>query len=469
MASAFRAACLLLGMMAAATATPAAGGQVTGTATYRERIALPPQAVFEAILEDVSRADAPAPEIGRTTIEGPGQPPITFAIAYDRSAIDERLTYAVRARVLVDGRLLFTTDTVHTVLTRGAPDDVTITMKRVSGRPAMSEDATAVMGAHGLRLPATFTGDLPCADCEGVRHRLNLWPDQVFMLGRSWLGTDRRHDAMGRWSVDPERRALVLWGVGEQPLEFEILDDQRLLLLTRPGKAIASDLVYELTSRGTLEPLDGHLFMGGMFVYLADAARFTECLTDRSFPVAMEGDYLRLEKAYLAARKEPGQPLMVSFEGGIEERSRMEGGGTEATAVARRFVNVWPGETCERNHAEASLTNTYWRIVRLGETEIRPAQGRREPHLLLRSGEPRFAATVGCNRLIGGYELSGETLRFTPAASTMMACPPPLDADERRLGEVLAASASWNIHGQVLELFDKDGKPVALFHSVYLR
>jgi putative lipoprotein len=30
---------------------------IQGTATYRERMALPPSAVFEATLEDVSRAD----------------------------------------------------------------------------------------------------------------------------------------------------------------------------------------------------------------------------------------------------------------------------------------------------------------------------------------------------------------------------------------------------------------------------
>ena len=35
-------------------------GTVTGTATYRERMALPANAVFEAVLEDVSKADAPA-------------------------------------------------------------------------------------------------------------------------------------------------------------------------------------------------------------------------------------------------------------------------------------------------------------------------------------------------------------------------------------------------------------------------
>jgi copper homeostasis protein (lipoprotein) len=85
-------------------------------------------------------------------------------------------------------------------------------------------------------------------------------------------------------------------------------------------------LPYELASQGALEPLDVHLTIGGMFVYMADAARLTECRTGRSFPVAMEGDYRRLEKAYLEARQGPGQPLMMTFEGSIEERPRAEGG-----------------------------------------------------------------------------------------------------------------------------------------------
>jgi hypothetical protein len=52
-----------------------------------------------------------------------------------------------------------------------------------------------------------------------------------------------------------------------------------------------------------------------MFTYMADAARFKQCLTGRSYPVAMESDYLKLVRAYLEVDKpEPGAPLMVSFE-----------------------------------------------------------------------------------------------------------------------------------------------------------
>jgi hypothetical protein len=49
-------------------------GTVSGTASYRERMALPPEAVFEATLEDVSKADAPADVIGQVRIETPGNP-----------------------------------------------------------------------------------------------------------------------------------------------------------------------------------------------------------------------------------------------------------------------------------------------------------------------------------------------------------------------------------------------------------
>ena len=44
-----------------AVCTPVLAGTLQGTALYRERVALPPDAVFEAVLEDVSPADAPFP------------------------------------------------------------------------------------------------------------------------------------------------------------------------------------------------------------------------------------------------------------------------------------------------------------------------------------------------------------------------------------------------------------------------
>ena len=79
-------------------------------------------------------------------------------------------------------------------------------MIKVGDTAQEAQAAPTQIGAHGLRLPASFAGDLPCADCERLRYRLNLWADQVFHLRRTWEGTDVRRDAVGRWSVDPDRR-----------------------------------------------------------------------------------------------------------------------------------------------------------------------------------------------------------------------------------------------------------------------
>lgn len=115
-------------------ARPAAVASVTGTATYRERMALPPGAVFEAVIEDISKADAPAVVLGRTEVTSM-QVPVSFTIAYDPAKIDPRARYSVRTRILVEGRPWFTSDTVHPVL-RGAGDSrVDIVMRRVASAP----------------------------------------------------------------------------------------------------------------------------------------------------------------------------------------------------------------------------------------------------------------------------------------------------------------------------------------------
>jgi len=336
---------------------------------------------------------------------------------------------------------------------------------KISAGPA----PPATVGAHGLRIPATFRGDLPCADCEASRYHMDLWPDQVFHLHREWVGRNLVRDEVGRWSIDESRQALILSGGGEMPLQFEITGPDRLRLLDLNGKPIASNLPYELVSNGTLAATDLNLLLAGEMVYMADAARFTECLTGRNYPIAMEGDFVKMQRGYQQSVSEPGAKLYVTFEGSIRDRPKMEGAGTERAVVVRRFINVWPQERCERAMADSPLTNTYWRIVRLGGEPVRAVEGQREPHLILRKGNGRsvITATVGCNRMTGGYSVAGETLTFTDLASTKMACPPPLDALEKKLAEALTGSRRLHIKGPTLEFVDETGAPVALFEAVY--
>ncbi|EPF2930892.1 YbaY family lipoprotein [Vibrio navarrensis] len=91
---------------------------IKGTVSYRERIALPDDATVIVLLEDVSRADAPSKVIAKYKfITNGAQVPMSFDLAYDAKKINFKHTYNVRARIEVNGRLRFTTDTITPVVT----------------------------------------------------------------------------------------------------------------------------------------------------------------------------------------------------------------------------------------------------------------------------------------------------------------------------------------------------------------
>ena len=119
--------------LAACATVPADQAEVTGTAGYRERILLSPGHVLTVRLEDVSLADAPARTLAEqaTPLERRA-PPYAFNLAYDPTDIRENHSYAVRAEIRdPEGRLRFTTDTRHPVITGGAPMNVDIMMVAV--------------------------------------------------------------------------------------------------------------------------------------------------------------------------------------------------------------------------------------------------------------------------------------------------------------------------------------------------
>jgi putative lipoprotein len=113
-----------LALSACASTEPPAKALVTGQVIYRERILLEPPGVVTVNLADTSLADAPAQVIATQVIEGVTGPPIKFALSYDPATIIASHTYTVSARIEVDGRLRFITDTHTPVITNGAPTHV---------------------------------------------------------------------------------------------------------------------------------------------------------------------------------------------------------------------------------------------------------------------------------------------------------------------------------------------------------
>ena len=128
-------------------ASPSAS--VTGTITYRERIALSPGATLVVQLRDVSLQDTSSILIAEQVIPNPGQVPIKFKVKYKRRDLVQRNTYSISARIEEsDGRLAFINDTAYEVITRGNPSKVDMVLVVVEPPPDPSGDGDGSNGAR---------------------------------------------------------------------------------------------------------------------------------------------------------------------------------------------------------------------------------------------------------------------------------------------------------------------------------
>jgi copper homeostasis protein (lipoprotein) len=318
--------------------------------------------------------------------------------------------------------------------------------------------------------PSTYTGVLPCADCEGIRYTLNLWGDNVFFLRMTYLGKGQGEgdsfDDIGVWTLSGDKARLVLQGGREAPVLFAVKSAERLSKLDLKGQEILSQLNYDLLRQARFEWFEPRLLLRGMYRYMADAGLFTECLTGRKLPVAQEGDNAALERAYLKARNQPGEPLLVNLEGRMAMRPRMEGPGQQEMLVVERFIRVLPGETCGPQFSAVPLEKTYWKLVRLGNQPVMVRPNRREPHVQLSPEGMRVQGFGGCNRFFGSYALEGQALRFDKMGMTRMACADGME-QEQAFMKALESTVRWNILGEHLELYDVQGKLLARFESRY--
>lgn len=116
---------------------------VTGTVSYRERVALPADAVVEISIVDASLADSATKVVASANVPAAGrQVPLTFDIHYDSRSIEQRHLYIIRANIRSGDHLLFASDVIRGVITQGNPTQVDLVLSRV--------DPTASPTSHDL-------------------------------------------------------------------------------------------------------------------------------------------------------------------------------------------------------------------------------------------------------------------------------------------------------------------------------
>lgn len=123
--------------------TPA---EVTGEIVYKERIALPEDAIVKVQIQNISLADAPAQVIGEQIYVTEGkQVPLPFAVPYNPADIEENIMYGLSIRIeAADGTLLFINDTAIPVITNDNPTSDIVANVIMVNSPAGSEEMSMV-------------------------------------------------------------------------------------------------------------------------------------------------------------------------------------------------------------------------------------------------------------------------------------------------------------------------------------
>lgn len=123
---------LTLGLLSACDNQSSGDVVVVGDANYRERIALPENAVFEATIVDITDATKEADVISRFEKKNPGQPPFAYRLTYDNGDLKPNRQYILRARVLQDDKVIFATQDNYQLTAGKAPAATSLRLIKVN-------------------------------------------------------------------------------------------------------------------------------------------------------------------------------------------------------------------------------------------------------------------------------------------------------------------------------------------------
>ncbi|ATM94720.1 copper homeostasis/adhesion lipoprotein NlpE [Yersinia frederiksenii] len=189
----------------------------------------------------------------------------------------------------------------------------------------------------------SYHGVLPCADCSGLDTSLFLDSDGTFVLKETYQGSkngDESFAEYGTWARTADKLVLTN-GQGEKRYFQPV--GKNLVMLDIQGLLIKSSLNYQLVP--SEEPLPKTpMPLSGMYKYFADAAVFTDCATGKTFPVE---NNIALEKGYLNARKNAGEPVFLRLNGHFDIRPSMEEGRSDKTLIPADNIQFIANKNCD--------------------------------------------------------------------------------------------------------------------------
>lgn len=388
-------------------AAPAERLLIRGELYYLERIALSPDSVA---VTELRGGDRPYAELLATTGEdlGTRQVPIGFELSIDGAELPEIGPFVFRGGIVSYPGPLRVTEAIEIEQRSGEIDLGSLRLRPVPdvafGVPYRCGERDVVFGAlgayHRLIVDGAVFDLAPAVSASGARFAAVDGSETEFWGKGEEAMVTLDGDVLPSCEV-LKAPALPLRALGHEPSWLILIDDEAIALSTDFG---ARQLEFPV-----VEP---ELSAAGIR-YLTEA----------------EGSRLTL-----VLDRQPCADTMADL--AYPFRARYSVDGEVGVGCAGAPVDVLAGRE--------------WFIQSIGDAGIVPGT---QPTIEFRveDGEGRFAGLASCNRYMGGFQLTGEGLRLSPAASTLMACADEEQAvQERRLTGLLGEVYGFGI--------DEDGR-----------
>ncbi|MGF1735817.1 copper resistance protein NlpE N-terminal domain-containing protein [Photobacterium satsumensis] len=129
--------------------------------------------------------------------------------------------------------------------------EVPVTLPEVEEQPEVAQPVADPdhSSRNALDWDGTYTGILPCADCEGIKTELVVKKDGTFILTEVYLGKEgNAFEYEGSFNWNTAGNTIALPGAGDDAVQYFVGENQ-LFRLDREGNRVEGDLASHYVLR----------------------------------------------------------------------------------------------------------------------------------------------------------------------------------------------------------------------------
>ena len=433
--------------------------QVTGSVTYRERMALPNDAVIDVQLIDTSIADIAAQTVAESLINAEGrQVPVSFTLAYNPTQIVAAHHYSVRSTIRSgDGMLMFSTTQAYPVLTHGASSKVNLILHTVGHGPhaiapakkQAARAASETQASSSLSPPPTALESAPPAtQPSGQAPPNTVMPNAQ---GQEKAGEPTMQKSETPVVVEPapvpQTSSTIPESVPQtkESTPSETAPPVESASQSTPPQGEPTSTVHAATTPPATEQTEPKL------------AEAPAVLPEQ--PTPAKG---KPEPTPTAPEAEPAPTLPEAPSATRSKESTISPPEEADSAADSEAESTSRPERPAPAKALTPLADTQWRLVQLGGQDIVITPPQKPMTLAFSPEGRRIAGSAGCNSYIGTFADDRGALHLNPGSMTLMSCADPAGSREKEFVAMLRSADGYKINGDALVL-TSHGKTVAKF------